>query len=193
MAPQIRRTSGMIASERYTCRVGGHVGERSTVVVVTSAVSLPVPDDLVERLSAESEASGLQPRELAASLLEEGLKTREFPGVVYKDGPAGRRASLAAGPDVWQVIRALEEVPADGSDPVETVSIEADLHPRQISLAKRFYGAYPDEIREMLDANQRALALAEEMIADRDRTIAEQLPDQSRRLVGRGDSPGLGL
>ena len=51
-------------------------------MVVTSAVSLPVPDDLVERLSAESEASGLQPRELAASLLEEGLKTREFPGVV---------------------------------------------------------------------------------------------------------------
>lgn len=161
--------------------------------IVTDVVSVPVPDGLAARLDAESTASGLPPPQLVASLLEEGLKTREFPGIVYKDGTAGRRASLAAGPDVWQVIRALEEVSGDESDPVETVSIEADLHPRQISLAKGFYEAYPDEIEAMLDANRRALALAEEMIADRDRTIAEQLPDRSRRPVGRDDSPGLGL
>ena len=162
-------------------------------MVVTGTVSLPVPHGLMERLDAESEASGLARTALAASLLEEGLKTRRFPGIVYKDGPAGRRASLASGPDVWQVIRALEEVPADGSDAVETVSIEADLHPRQVSLAKRFYEVYPDEIEAMLDANRRAIALAEEMIADRDRAIGAKPSDRSRLTLGRDDSPGLSL
>lgn len=136
-------------------------------MTVTDVVAVPVSDGLAARLDAESTATGLPPPQLAASLLEEGLKTREFPGIVYRDGPVGRRAGLASGPDVWQVIRALKEVPDDGSDPVETVSVEADIHPRQISLAKRFYEAYPDEVQEMLDANRRALALAEEMIADR--------------------------
>lgn len=158
-----------------------------------STVSVPVSDDVAARLDAHSEDGDLRPAELAALLLEEGLKTREFPGIVYKDGPAGRRASLAGGPDVWQVIRALDEVPADGPDPVETVSIEADLHPRQISLARRFYETYPDEIQAMLDANRRALALADEMIAARERSIAEQQSDRARRAGGRGDSPGLSL
>ena len=111
-------------------------------MIVTQAVSLPVSDELAARLQAQSDASGLPAPALAASLLDEGLKTRRYPGIVYKDGPAGRRASLAGGPDVWQVIRALREVPAEEPDPVETVSVEADLHPQEVSLAMRFYKAY---------------------------------------------------
>ena len=146
-------------------------------MVMTQAASLPVSDELAARLQAQSDASGLPAPALAASLLDEGLKTRRYPGIVYKDGPAGRRASLAGGPDVWQVIRALSEVPADRFDPVETVSIEADLHPRQIDLAVQFYKAYPDEIETMLATNERAAGLADEMIAERERSIAEQRSD----------------
>ena len=130
---------------------------------------------------------------LAASLLDEGLKTRQYPGIVYKDGPAGRRASLAGGPDVWQVIRALSEVPSDEPDPVETVSIEADLHPRQVSLAVQFYEAYPDEIEEMIAVDLAAVGLIDEMIAERERTVAERQARLSGRIASRDDSFDLGL
>lgn len=143
-------------------------------MIVTQAVSLPVSDELAARLQAQSDASGLPASTLAASMLDEGLKTRRYPGIVYKDGPAGRRASLAGGPDVWQVIRALREVPAEEPDPVETVSVEADLHPQEVSLAMRFYKAYPDEIENMIAIDRAAVGLIDGMIAERERMAAER-------------------
>ncbi len=123
-------------------------------------------------MRAEGEASDQPPPVLAASLLDEGLKTRQFPGVIYMDGPSGRRASLADGPDVWQIIRALQEVPADEHDPVETVCIEANLCVRQIKLAMQFYEAYPNEIEAKIADNRAAAKRIDEMIAERDRAIA---------------------
>ena len=32
----------------------------------------------------------------------------DHPGIVFRDGPTGRRAGLAAGPAVWEVIDGLE-------------------------------------------------------------------------------------
>ena len=145
------------------------------------------------RLAALSEASGLPASVLAASLLDEGIKLRQFPGIVYKDGPSGRRASLADGPDVWQVIRALREAPEDGSDPVETVSIEADLHRRQIVLAAQFYEVYPDEVDAMIALDREAVAVIDEMIAERERAIAERQAGEPSRIAKRDDVPGLTL
>ncbi len=36
--------------------------------------------------------------------MDEGLRMDEPPGIVFRDGPPGRRAALAAGPDVWEVM-----------------------------------------------------------------------------------------
>src|SRR5258708_29098608 len=54
-------------------------------------------------------------------LVDEGLRTTEHPGVVFRDGPTGRRAALAGGPDVWEVMRALK--PARSAEP------RLDRHP----------------------------------------------------------------
>lgn len=43
---------------------------------------------------------GATPSGLAQRLVDEGLRQAEFPGVVFKDGPSGRRAAPALGPDV---------------------------------------------------------------------------------------------
>ena len=156
----------------------------ATLVVVTQTAPLPVSDELATRLQAQSDAIGLPAPALAASLLDEGLKTRQYPGIVYKDGPAGRRASLAGGPDVWQVIRALNEVPAEEPDPVETVSIEADLHPQQVGLALKFYKAYPDEIDNMIAIDLAAVGLIDEMAVEGKQTAAERqayLPGRTKR------------
>ena len=158
-------------------------------MIVTQAMSLPVSDELAARLQVQSDASGLPAPTLAASLLDEGLKTRRYPGIVYKDGPTGRRASLAGGPDVWQVIRALREVPAEEPDPVETVSVEADLHPQEVSLAMQFYKAYPDEIENMIAIDRAAVGLIDEMIAERERIAGERQARLPSRIANDKTRP----
>lgn len=164
-----------------------------TLGVVTEVVSLPISQDLAERLRAEGEASDQPPPVLAASLIDEGLKARRFPGIVYRDGPSGRRASLADGPDVWQIIRALREVPPGEHDPAETVCVEADLCTRQVRLAVQFYEAYPTEIEAKISDNRAAAVRIEEMIAERERDAAHQQMSQPRpkRTRDRYSGPSL--
>lgn len=106
------------------------------------------------------------------------------------DGTAGRRASLPGGPDVRQAIRALREVPAEGFEPVETVCIESDLHARQIKLALEFYEVYPDEVEAMIVKDAAAVKLIDEMIAEREKTIAQVQKGRSGRAKSRDSYSG---
>ena len=64
------------------------------------------------------------------------------PGIVFRSGPAGRRAGLMSGPDVWEVVRA-----AVGDEKTrEHVAEETGLTPEQVGVALRYYAEYRDEI-----------------------------------------------
>jgi hypothetical protein len=60
---------------------------------------------VVERLRERSRRSGQSGARLAERLIDEGLRMEEFPGIVFRSGPAGRRAGLVDGPDVWEIVR----------------------------------------------------------------------------------------
>jgi hypothetical protein len=49
-----------------------------------------------------------------ARLVDEGVRMEEHLGIVFRDGPTGRRAGLAGGPDVWEVIVVLRDFGQDG-------------------------------------------------------------------------------
>src|SRR5229473_5980908 len=73
----------------------------------------PIPvrfdPEVARRLSSFAASHpGLSLSAAANLLVDEGLRTTEHPGVVFRDGPTGRRAALAGGPDVWEVIRAVK-------------------------------------------------------------------------------------
>lgn len=44
----------------------------------------------------------------ANMLVDEGLRMHEHPGVLFRTGPTGRRAGLAMGPDIWEIVRAVK-------------------------------------------------------------------------------------
>lgn len=70
--------------------------------------SVRFDDSVVERLASYvSRHPGLTASSVAARLVDEGLRMEEHPGVMFRVGPMGRRATLVGGPDVWEVIRAL--------------------------------------------------------------------------------------
>ena len=87
----------------------------------------------------------------------------EHPGVVFRPGPTGRRAALAGGPDVWEVIRAIRsahvaEPGLNSDDLVNLVSDNTGIALRVANTAVRYWAAYPTEV----DAEIAAAAAAEE-------------------------------
>ena len=115
-----------------------------------------VDEALLQRLDRFSRRAGLTRSRLAERLLDEGLRMDEFPGVVFRSGPAGRRAALADGPDVWEVVRDLKRAAAAGREPVASVLEGTSLRWEQVRLAAAYYSAYPLEIDERLQLEQEA-------------------------------------
>ena len=131
--------------------------------------SFRFPEELSARLEAEAEAADLSVSALVALLLDEGLKVRRFPGVAFRDGPAGRRAGLVGGPDVWEVVRDVLAAPGRGEARLRRAAAEAGLAEAQVRLAVDFYAAFPDDIDRRLAAEERAEAQVRDAVARRER------------------------
>jgi len=108
-------------------------------------------------LGARSERLGESKARVAERLIEEGLRIEAFPGIVFRSGPTGRRAGIAGGPDVWEIVRDLKGVVGEGStDPIEAVARVSDLDRGIVELAASYYAAYPDDIDERIRMNEQA-------------------------------------
>jgi hypothetical protein len=91
--------------------------------------------------------------------IDESLRVHEHPGIVFRPGPTGRRAALSGGPDVWEVIAALnairDESPDLDGEPLVDELIEATgLSREQVAIVLRYYTAYPDEVDERIASNR---------------------------------------
>jgi len=125
----------------------------------TKSFSARFSAELVEKLSEHSGRAGLSNARVAERLIEEGLQMEEFPGVVFRAGPTGRRAGIAGGPDVWEVVRDLKHAARAGaSDPIEAVSRSSGLDRTRVELAASFYAAYPGEVDERIRLGEEAAA-----------------------------------
>jgi hypothetical protein len=136
------------------------------IVVMPKKNPTPVRFDMVvaDRLAAfVSVNHGLSLSAAANMLVDEGLRMMEHPGVIFRTGPTGRRAGLAAGPDVWEVVRAVRSARAAEPDLGERelltmVSENTGVPVRLIRVATGYWASYPDEI----DAEVAAADAAEE-------------------------------
>ena len=103
---------------------------------------------VVERLERRGARTGTNKSRLAERYIDEGMRMEDHPGVVFRDGPGGRRAALAGGPDVWEVVAAVRASGMTGEDAVKSAAEWGSLTPRQVRTAIRYYSEYPDEIDE---------------------------------------------
>ena len=118
-------------------------------------------DRVLEQLRTEAAARGLSSSALAEQLIDEGLRARRHPLVGFRDGPAGRRASLVGGPDVSEVIGGL----VGGDVPVaKRVARAVEVfgwRREQVEAALAYYAEFTDEIDAELAANAAAAEEAE--------------------------------
>ena len=134
--------------------------------------SFRLPDELLDRLDVESRAADTSVTSLVALLLDEGLKTRQFPGIVYREGPTGRRAGLLGGPDVWEIVRDLRHTPGRGMERIGHLAVELDLSQDRVQLAADFYAAFPDEIDARIETDEQAAEHSRQLAARRERLLS---------------------
>ncbi len=107
------------------------------------------------RLEADARRRGEPKARIAERLIDEGLRMAEHPGIVFRDGPAGRRAALAAGPDVWEVIETLKGTGLTGEAAVDATARWGSLTRAEVSIAIRYYGDFRDETDEWILLNRK--------------------------------------
>lgn len=78
----------------------------------------------------------------------------DHPGIVFRDGPTGRRAALAAGPDVWEVIETLRDTGLSGEEAVAATAEWGNLTPVQVHAAVEYYAEYREEVDERILLNR---------------------------------------
>jgi hypothetical protein len=118
--------------------------------------------DVVDRLERRGARSGLNKSRLAERYIDEGVRMDDHPGIVFRDGPTGRRAGLAAGPDVWEVIGALRSTGLVGDEAIRATAEWSGLAVRQVHDAVGYYSDYPADIDERIRRNDEEADAAEQ-------------------------------
>ena len=77
----------------------------------------------------------------------------DFRGIVFRDGPTGRRAALVGGPDIWELISTLKSGKARGEEAITATAELLNLTDSQVRTAVRYYGDFPGEIDRRITLN----------------------------------------
>jgi sarcosine oxidase gamma subunit len=126
---------------------------------MTTPLSIRFSPSLLARLRQRARAmTGASAAGLAQRLIDEGLRMADHPGVIFKDGPSGRRAALAYGPDIWEIIKFLHEVDERGPAAMDAAADVFAVDTSRISTAISYYGDYAAEIdAEVAEAEEASI------------------------------------
>jgi hypothetical protein len=126
---------------------------------VSENVSVRLDDNLAQRLRLRARAAGETLSDRLRRYAEEGVRREEHPLITFRDGPAGRRAGLIGGPDVWEVAMWFDDL--DGErDRVAVLIEESTLTRPLIDAALRYQAAYPDEIEARIALHRQETTAA---------------------------------
>jgi sulfur carrier protein ThiS len=137
-----------------------------------STTSIRLEDGLRKRLAALADAEGTTMTELIERFVSEGLDSGAHPGIVFKPGPSGRRAALAGGPDVWEIVAGLRHTHGSEAERVAALVAQFGVHERQVVIALDYAAAHREEIEARIETNERALLEAERVTVERERLLA---------------------
>jgi uncharacterized protein (DUF433 family) len=119
---------------------------------MVAPVSVRLPDALLNKVQTLATIEHRSLAEMSRLLIEDALKLREFPDIVFTEGPTGRRATLRAGLDVWEI---MEPYVLAGKDWNVLRASYPEVDEATLRIALRYYEAYPEEIEARIARNQR--------------------------------------
>jgi hypothetical protein len=126
-------------------------------IVARQHLSIRVDPATKLELEAEAKRRGTPTTTLAESLLREGIRSASHPGITFRDGPAGRRAGLIGGPDVWEVVEVWLNNRRKAKPAAKYLGLSLGL----VEAALGYYAEFGSEIDDWIGRNQRLAAEAE--------------------------------
>ena len=106
-------------------------------------LSIRLPPETIARVRERSAEYGEPLTTIVERYIEEGLRLDRHPGIVFVDGPTGRRARIAGTRlDVSFVVEALQ----DNEHSIEATAAYLDLPAWKVEAALRYYGEFTAEI-----------------------------------------------
>lgn len=84
-----------------------------------------------------------------------------FPAIEFRDGPAGRRAALRGGPEVWEIIMVWRNYAPD----LDGLRAHFDwLPPEALDQALAYYERNSESIDALIEENERVLHWLEKQL-----------------------------
>lgn len=133
---------------------------------MAASTSFRISDTSRARLASRAAREGMTATALLDQLIVEGSEQLDYPGIIFRGPAHDRRAALAAGPDVWEVVARLQELAGSEEHRISLLAAESDMHPRLIRIALDYAAEHAGQIRERIDRNRD--------VAERSRTMARQ-------------------
>ena len=94
----------------------------SSTMLYMSSQPIRIESRTLDALRDRSAQTGEPIVRLAQRYIDEGMRLDRHPGIVFRDGPAGRRPVVVGGPDVWEVIAAARSAPERGDELVDALA-----------------------------------------------------------------------
>jgi hypothetical protein len=125
---------------------------------MAASTSFRISETARNCLASHAAQEGTTATALLDQLIIEGIEQRDYPGIVFRGPSHDRRAALAGGADVWEVVGRLQELDGTEEERIGLLAEESDLHPRLIRVALNYAAAHPDDVLARIERN---LAVAE--------------------------------
>jgi hypothetical protein len=127
--------------------------------------------ETVKALRRRSQECGESMARLAHRYIEEGLRVERHPGIFFRTGPAGRRAVVVGGPDVWQIIAAIRSAPERGDALIDAIAERTGVVSSRVRIAVRYYAEYPDEVDQFIAMVEEEAEQLEEVLEREQRLL----------------------
>ncbi len=115
--------------------------------------SLRIPAEIARAIEEAAEDAGRDFSTMANELLSESIKMKRCPGIIFADGPSGRRARVAGtGLEVWEVLATYKSLKKSLARLRQAYHWLSD---HELRAALAYYAAYPGEIDQQIQRNER--------------------------------------
>jgi uncharacterized protein (DUF433 family) len=115
--------------------------------------SLRLPAETTKEIEQMAKETGQDFSNVTKDLLQEAIKMRRCPGIIFAEGTSGRRARIAGtGIEVWEVIAAYKSVKEDFKRLKKAYHW---LSGEQLKAALGYYAIYPKEIDRLIDQSEQ--------------------------------------
>jgi hypothetical protein len=139
---------------------------------MAASTSFRISDTARARLASRAAREGMTATALLDQLIIEGTDQFDYPGMIFRGPAHDRRAALAGGPDVWEVVARLQELEGSEEHRVSILAAESDLHPRLIRIALDYAAEHAEEIRERIARNRDMAERSSRMSRQRESLLA---------------------